>query len=217
MRKETTTDYLEEPLGRFLDLTASREPAPAGGSAAAVAVALAAALTGMVARFSTDGLAEASTLAARADSLREEASGLARADAAAYGRVLDARRVSGAPDLRRKDIEEALSDAADVPLAVAEAGAEVAGLAARLAEGGNPNLRGDAACAVLLAEAGTAAAATLAEINVSDGGFEDGRVERSGELVRTAAAHALATRARADVTSALQGKDHATRSSSGEG
>ena len=192
MREERArTDYLAQPLGRFLDLLASRQPAPAGGSAAAVAVALAAALTGMAARFSGDGLAEAPEFAARADSLREEASRLAQADAAAYGRVLDARGTSGDPGLRRRRIEEALSEAADVPLAVAGIGAEVAGLAARLAQEGNPNLRGDAMCAVLLAEAGTRAAVELAEINLSEGGFEDERVERAGELARSAAAHAL--------------------------
>ena len=192
MREEgAETDYMAQPLGRFLDLLASRQSAPAGGSAAAVAVALAAALTGMAARFSEDGLAEAPEFSARADSLRKEASALAQADAAAYGRVLGARGTSGDPDLRWRRIEEALSEAADVPLAVAGVGAEVAGLAARLAQKGNPNLRGDAMCAVLLAEAGTRAAVELAEINLSEGGFEDGRVERAGELARSATAHAL--------------------------
>jgi formiminotransferase-cyclodeaminase len=37
-------DYTELPLGCFLDMVASREPAPGGGASAAVAVALAAAL-----------------------------------------------------------------------------------------------------------------------------------------------------------------------------
>ena len=157
-------------------------------------MALAAALTGMAARFRTEHLAEAPAFAARADSLREEASGLAQADAAAYGRVLGARGASGDPDLRRRRVEETLSEAADVPLAVAGVGAEVAGLAARLAQKGNPNLRGDAICAVGLAEAGTRAAVELAEINLSEGSFEDGRVARAGELARSAAAHALGAR-----------------------
>ena len=45
-------DYAELPLGCFLDMVASREPAPGGGASAAVAVALAAALSSMAARFS---------------------------------------------------------------------------------------------------------------------------------------------------------------------
>ena len=191
MKTGATTDYLKEPLGRFLELTAAREPAPGGGAAAAATVALAAALSGMAARFSADHLEDAAALAGRADGLREGAARLARADAIAYGRVLDTRRLSGDPDLRRRRVKNALSDAADVPLTVAEAGAEVAGLAAHLAQNGNPNLRGDAVCAVLLAAAGTEAAAVLVETNLSDGGeFEDSRLARARELARSAAAHA---------------------------
>jgi formiminotetrahydrofolate cyclodeaminase len=59
-------DYTDLPLGRFFDMVASREPAPGGGASAAVAVALAAALTSMAARFSTDHLTDAETIAARA-------------------------------------------------------------------------------------------------------------------------------------------------------
>ena len=182
-----TRDYLEEPLGRFLELTASREPAPGGGSAAAATVALAAALSGMAARFSTEYLEDAGALAERADGLRQEAARLARADATAYALVLEARGLSKDPDPRRRRVADALSEAADVPLAVAEAGAEVAGLAAHLMENGNPNLKGDAACAVLLAEAGTRAAAVLAEMNLSEAGFEDGRLARAEGLARSAA------------------------------
>src|ERR687883_2052573 len=89
----TVPDYLDLPLGRFLDLLASREPAPAGGTSAAIAVALAAALSSMSARLSTDHLGEeAPALAERAEQLRGEVLPLARADAAAYGRVLEAYR-----------------------------------------------------------------------------------------------------------------------------
>ncbi|HEV2743414.1 MAG TPA: cyclodeaminase/cyclohydrolase family protein, partial [Rubrobacter sp.] len=144
-------DYLEQSLGGFLDLVASREPAPGGGASAAVAVALAAALTAMAARFSTEHLADAEGLAARADGLRDEVVPLARADAAAYGRVLDAQQAPrDDEEARRRKIRDALTRAADVPLSVAGIGAEVAGLAARLAEEGNPNLRGDAVTAAVL-------------------------------------------------------------------
>jgi len=182
-------DYLEQPVGRFLDLVASREPAPGGGASAAVAVALAAALTAMAARFSTEHLADADRLAGRADGLRAEVVLLARADAAAYGRVLDAQQVPrDDEEARRRKIREALTEAADVPLSVAGIGAEVAGLAARLAGGGNPNLRGDAVTAAVLAGAGVRAAATLVEINVSAGGTDDGRLPRAAGLRATAAA-----------------------------
>jgi methenyltetrahydrofolate cyclohydrolase len=181
-----TPDYLELPVGRFLDLLASGESAPGGGSAIAVSVALAASLSSMAARLSTKHLADATGLVERAAGLRERVAPLARADAVAYGRVLVAQRAREAP-YRDGDVRAALSEAADVPLAVAEAGAEVASIAARLASDGNPNLEGDALCAVLLAEAGVRAAVRLVEINLSGEPGEDGRLERARKLVETAA------------------------------
>lgn len=175
-------DYPELPLGRFLDLVASGEPAPAGGSVAAVVVALAAGLAGMSARLSTGHLADAPEMAARADELRDRAAPLAREDAEVYGRVMAARRTEG------NGFERALSDAADVPLSVAGIGAEVAEVAGRLFEGGNPNLRGDALTAVLLADAATRAAARLAEIDLSLAGIEDERLALAGDLARSVAA-----------------------------
>jgi formiminotetrahydrofolate cyclodeaminase len=172
-------DYLDLPLRRFLDLTASSEPAPGGGAAAAVTVSLAAALAGMAARLSTD-LPDVAGLIERTDYLREASARLARADAEAYGRVIAAKRTG-------TGIKEALSDATDVPLAIAEAGAEVQGVAARLAEDGNPNLRGDALTAVLLAGAAVRAAASLVEINLSAAGIADGRLDRVWELAESAA------------------------------
>ena len=186
---EAVPNYAELPLGRFVDMVASREPAPGGGASAAVAVALAAALTAMAARFSADHLADAETIADRAEELRNRVMPLAQADAAAYGRVLDAYRTPRDDDeKRRRRIREALSEAADVPLSIAEVGVEVAGNAARLVEEGNPNLRGDAATAAALAKAGVRAAATLVEINVSAGGADDGRLSRVDQLLATMAA-----------------------------
>ena len=183
-------DFAELRLGRFLEMVASREPAPGGGASAAVAVALAAALAGMAARFSNDHLADAETLAATAEGLRGRVMPLARADAVAYGRVLDAYRArrDGGDGERRPSVREALTEAADVPLSVAEIGAEVAGISARLVREGNENLRGDAATAVALAVAGVRAAATLVELNVSAGGADDGRLSRAGELLAATAA-----------------------------
>ena len=181
-------DYAELPLGRFLDMVASREPAPGGGASAAVAVALAAALTGMAARFSMDHLPDAETVADKAEGLRGRAMSLAREDAVAYGRALDAYRTPRDDEEgRRRRIREALSEAADVPLSIAEIGAEVAGIAVRFAEEGNPNLRGDAVTAVVLAGAGGRAAATLVEINVRAGGADEGRLSRTDGLLATTA------------------------------
>lgn len=72
-----------------------------------------------------------------------------------------------------------------MPLDVAEAGAEVSGIATRLSEDGNPNLRGDVLTAVLLAGAGVSAAATLVKINLSAAGVAgaDERLDRTQKLV----------------------------------
>lgn len=189
--KSGVPDYEELPLGRFLEMMASREPIPGGGASAAVTVALAAALTSMAARFSTDHLADAGTIALRVEELRHQAVLLAGDDAAAYVRVLDAHRAAsdGEEEKRSYKIRQALSEAADVPLAVAEIGVEVAGEAARLAKEGNPNLRGDAATAAILAGAGVRAASTLVEINISAGGDDEGRSLRAARLRDAAATH----------------------------
>ena len=175
--QNTTSEYLDLPLKAFLDLVASGEPGPGGGS-----VALAAGLSGMAARLSAGQLADAEELARRSDFARQRVAPLARMDAESYGRVLDAY---GEPDseTRRKRVSDALSGATDVPLAIAEIGNEVAGIAARLVEDGNPNLEGDAIAAVLLAEAGVRAASVLVEINLSSANVEDDRLGRANELV----------------------------------
>jgi formiminotetrahydrofolate cyclodeaminase len=185
--EDTAPDYLNLPLGEFLDLVASDRPAPGGGSVAAIAVALAAGLAGMAARLSSERLADARELADVADAARLRVAPLAGADAESYGRVLDAYREPD-PEARTARLRDALSGAADVPLDVAEAGYEVVGIASRLAEEGNPNLRGDALAAVLLAGAGVRAAAELVQINLSTANVDDDRVRRAKSLVaRTAA------------------------------
>ena len=187
--ENTTSEYLDLPLRAFLDLVASGGPAPGGGSVAAVAVALAAGLSGMAARLSAGQLADADELADRADAARQRVAPLARMDAQSYARVLYAYRVPDS-ETRSERVSDALSGAADVPLAVAEIGNEVAGIAARLVEEGNPSLKGDAIAAVLLAEAGVRAATVLVEINLSSANVEDDRLGRANDLVDKTAATA---------------------------
>jgi methenyltetrahydrofolate cyclohydrolase len=194
--ENTTSEYLDLPLGEFLDLVASGNPAPGGGSVAAVAVALAAGLSGMAARLSAGQLPDADGLAERAEAARLRVAPLARIDAESYERVLDAYREPDS-ETRRERVSDALSGATDVPLAVAEVGNEVADIAARLVEEGNPNLKGDAMTAVLLAEAGVRAAAALVEMNLTSANMEDNRLGRAGELIdKTAAIVRQATEGR---------------------
>ena len=177
---------VDEPLGRFLDRLAARQPAPGGGAAAAMAVAMAASLTSMAARFSCDGLRDETDTVSRVEMLRMRVVPLAQADGEAYSQFLAALRLPEGPDprVRRTAVRLARDRAAEVPLTVAELGADVAALAAQIAESGNPRLRGDALTAALLAEAGARAAAGLVEVNV---GKADPRSRHAAEMAEQAA------------------------------
>ena len=170
---------LQEPVERFLDRIASAEPAPAGGSVAAVAVAMAAGLVAMAARLAHEW-PKAAEVVEQAEELRSRVSALALADEEAYAKVTEALRLPAASPSRTPALEAALSGAADVPLAVAEAAAEVAVLAALVAREGNQRLRGDALVAAELAEAGARGAAELVAINLA--GRDDPRVRRAQDL-----------------------------------
>jgi formiminotetrahydrofolate cyclodeaminase len=170
---------LQEPVEQFLDRIASANPEPAGGSVAAVAVAMAAGLVSMAARLAHEW-PQAGEVVERAEALRSTLATLALADADAYAKVVEALRLPPASPSRRSELEAALSGAADVPLAVAEAAAEVALLAALVAQEGNDRLRGDAVIAAELAGGGARGAAELVAINLA--GRDDPRVRRAQEL-----------------------------------
>ncbi len=161
-------DILGSSLEDVLAHIASEVPSPAGGSAAAIAVALGAGLTAMCARNSRDAWPEARGATAQAEALRSRIEPLAQADADAYETALAAFRLPELlePEVRNATLGVALERAAAIPLAIAEVGADVADLAADLAQNGNPEVRGDAVAGALLAEAGTRAAAHLVRINL---------------------------------------------------
>src|SRR5687768_13160701 len=80
------TSLRNETLEGFLERLASTDPAPGGGGSVAVATAMAAALVEMAAGLSTDQVAEAAVIGARAGDIRRRALTLADEDAAAYTR-----------------------------------------------------------------------------------------------------------------------------------
>ena len=176
--------FSSQTVDELLATVAAETSAPGGGSVAAVVTAFAAALVAMGARFSREQWEDADGVVAQAESLRTKVLPLADEDAKAYESVLEALRLPPdiGPDRRDEALGTALSLAADVPLAIAEAALDVATLAAELVERGNPNLRGDAVTAALLAEAAVRATANLVEINLGtrEG---DARLERAREFV----------------------------------
>jgi len=181
--------FLEMPLGQFLGEMASSAPAPGGGGAAALSVALGASLCAMTAQLSERrlGIPAAEALTTDAKRISRLAASLIQADAEAYRRVISAKRSPAGDDPgdRERAVAAALSAATDVPMQIVEAGAEATRLAARLAAGGNPVLRGDAIAAAVLAAAGARAAAALVSINLA-GTDSDDRPARAASLLADA-------------------------------
>lgn len=180
------SSFLDEPVRGFLDQLAARTPTPGGGGAAAVTGAMAAGLVAMAARFSAARLPGAGELADQADELRRRLAQLADMDAQAYAAVLEALRLPREASQREVQRQEALLGAALVPLEIAGIGAQVAVMAARLAETGNPNLRGDAVTGAVLAAASARSAACLVDINVRLGGLDPGLSRRAAQAAADA-------------------------------
>lgn len=184
---------MDDPLlgcsvAKLLDSLAAPAPAPAGGSAAALAVAMGAGLLAMSARVSFGEWDEAEACAAQAEALRARAAPLAHADAEAFAAVLRLRRE------RASDLELGLAydRAAELPLRIAEVGADVAELAAHAAPCVDQKVFGDTAAAAALGQAGAAIGAHLVAINLASR-EDDERVTRARELA--AAAQRAARRA----------------------
>jgi formiminotetrahydrofolate cyclodeaminase len=187
---------LDAPLRDFLDTLAGEGPAPAGGSAAALTVAMSAGLVAMVARASKGHWDEAGGVVGQAETLRARITPLAQADADAYVEALRALRGREQLEERYRDqqLRAALERAAEVPLRIAEAGADLASLAALLVENGNPEVRADAAVAAVLAEGGTRAAAKLVAVNLAayEGDPRVRHVDTLAEVATEASGRALA-------------------------
>jgi methenyltetrahydrofolate cyclohydrolase len=182
----STGDLLDLRLRDLLDVIASEDPTPGGGSAAALAVAMSAGLSAMVARASS-AWSEAGAAVAQAERLRKRAEPLAQRDAEAYEEALAAMRLPDRvePAVRDAAVGATMARAAEVPLAIAEAGADAAFLAAWIADRGSADRRGDAVAAALLAEAGTRTAAALVSVNLAVRAG-DQRIEHANTLAESA-------------------------------
>ena len=180
----------EHLLDRFLDELEAPAPSPCGGTAAAVAAAMAAALVTMVARGSPDWV-DAAGIASQARALRSRLTTLGDDDAAVFEHVImTMRNRAGTAEQRDHALGEALVHAAEVPLQIAEAAADVADLAALAAAEGSPQLQPDATAAATLAEAAVRAATHLVEINLAT--VPGDRHSERAEMLSAAAAAARA-------------------------
>jgi formiminotetrahydrofolate cyclodeaminase len=159
---------LEElSVGELLTELEAPAPSACGGSAAALVGAMAASLVRLVADRAPEW-PEAAGVAAQAGALRARLVQLAADDVRAFAAAMEAlEAASGAGGSRDHLLGLALERAADVPLAIAAATADVAELAAAAAHRGRPQLRPDATTAALLAEAACRSTVRLVEVNLA--------------------------------------------------
>ena len=172
----SVTDYLAR--------TASGDPVPGGGSAAALNAALAAGLIEMVARLTVGRKsfeavdAEMRAVADRAAALRQKLTGDIDRDSEAYTQVLGAFGMPKAtPEekaARARAIQAAFRQAARVPLGVARDALQAMALGRQVIARGNPNAASDGAAGVLAARMAARTAVYNVRINlgsITDEGF----------------------------------------------
>lgn len=179
----------DQPIQQFLDELASKASTPGGGSAAAIMGAMAAALGSMVGNFTVgkkgyeDVDAEMRELLEQCEQLRDQLTGMIKADIDVFNQVMGAYGMPRDSDEQKAErsqaIQAALKEATEVPLACAKAAAQVIELCKPLAEKGNKNVISDAGVAVLAAEAALRSAALNVYINI--GGIKDDDFKQSRE------------------------------------
>jgi methenyltetrahydrofolate cyclohydrolase len=199
---------------RFTDLlTAFRspEPAPGGGSAAALAGAVGASLLAMVAGLpkpraaTSEEVARLSVAGVRCVALSEGLAALVDRDSEAYLEVVAAFRLPKGTDEDKTDrtlrIQEGLRMATDVPLEVMRACAAAIDQAAVVAAFGNRNASTDVRVALELLGAGLRGARLNVDVNlgsVTDARFAAAASEEAARL--TSSAEDGLTTARAQLT-----------------
>jgi formiminotetrahydrofolate cyclodeaminase len=160
---------IDQKIKQFLKDLASKKPAPGGGSASALAGAMGAALVGKVARLTKEN-PEVSKIAQKTDNLRDELLKLSDKDCQAYGEVVKAYRLPKGSEtqnaIRKTRIQEALKQAAEVPMETAKKSLEVLYLASFVAAHGNQNAVSDARCAIELATAAVYGALENVRVNL---------------------------------------------------
>ncbi|SRR6266568_547379 len=168
--------YINEPLQHYLDDLASAKPTPGGGSASALTGAMGAALASMVARLTQDkpGYAtvhqEIEELVQRIEKLRSRFQQLMQEDIDAYGRLSACFKMPHNTDEERATrsaaIQDALLQAALVPLTTVESAGELVNYCRRIAEIGNTLVLSDVVVAATLASGAGKGASEMVRINL---------------------------------------------------
>lgn len=161
----------------YLDTLASRNATPGGGSAAALMGAQAAALVSMVCNLTigkpkyAEVEAQMQALLENAEALREELTGMIKADVDVFNRLMATyglpKETVAEKEARSVAIQAVLKDATQVPLDCAKACAEVIKLCKIAAENGSSAVISDAGVGVMSAYAALKSAALNVYINAA--------------------------------------------------
>jgi formiminotetrahydrofolate cyclodeaminase len=174
-------------------VTGPAAPLSGGGPAAARTIGVAAEIVATVARASRDSWPDAPGIAAQAVEIADRCPLLAEDDEQAWHAALEAignavesgGEGDGAGALRAR-----LEDSVELPVTIAETGADVAELAAAAARLGEGMFRSDAVSAALLAHAGVRVARHLVAVNL--GTKEDDERSRRAARAELRAEQAVA-------------------------
>lgn len=170
------SELFDKSLRQVLEVSASKEPTPGGGSVAAIAGGFAAAMTAMVTNL-TIGKKRYKDVEGQIKDIREKAMGLIKkaeklveADMAVFTRFMDCYKISASTPEEKEEkdklIQEALKGATEVPLAIGKMCLDILSLVDEIAPIGSKMAISDAGVAAYLAEAGLQAALLNVDINV---------------------------------------------------
>ena len=160
----------------FLDALASDAPVPGGGSGAALGGALAAGLLSMVCNLTIGKRGyeaveeELMGILERSEEIRAELPNLLQRDTEVYSAVMESyrlpRKTAEEKEAREAAMQQALKEAAEVPLAIGAHCAEIVDLCLPAAQKGNKWAVSDAGVSVVLAEASMRGALLNVETNM---------------------------------------------------
>lgn len=182
-------NFADRSVAQMLEEVSSERLDPGAGAVAAVTAALAAAISSSVSRLSRAAAEDVDEAIGLAEAARDRLMLLADANAAAYDeatRSLGRGEGEDYEEGRERRLGSDLALAAYTPLSIAEVAAEVAGLAAVLAENAEPAVCADAVVAACLAEGAARGAAHLVRINLGMAPGDE-RAERADAFAALAA------------------------------
>ncbi len=167
----------DQKIKNFLDTLASKSPTPGGGSVAALTGSMGAALLSMVGNLTIGKRKyihvedDIKRLLKRSEILRADFEELMERDIEAFNQFMAIMKLPKETEEqkedRRKKMQIALIEAANVPLEVARKSLEVLNICQEVANKGNKNVISDAGVGAILAEAAFDSAILNVKINLA--------------------------------------------------